>query len=170
MTETSDPPVDPAPPSTVTLSINELHELSRKQLVARSERLGIRVRSEGSLHQLVMDQVRHHAAQGDRVEADGIIELDNQRGTLRWPKFHLRPCPEDVSVPSSLLEPLRLQAGQQLRVSVRGPRQREHGLVAESLVAVEGIPAAEWKPTVDFEKLTALFPDRRILLEVPGSP
>ncbi len=170
MTETSDPPVDPAPPSTVTLSINELHELSRKQLVARSERLGIRVRSEGSLHQLVMDQVRHHVAQGDRVEADGIIELDNQRGTLRWPKFHLRPCPEDVSVPSSLLEPLRLQAGQQLRVSVRGPRQREHGLVAESLVAVEGIPAAEWKPTVDFEKLTALFPDRRILLEVPGSP
>ena len=119
---------------------------------------------------MVMDQIRHHLAQGDRVEAEGIIEFDNnQRAVIRWPKFHFLPCPEDVLVPNVLLAPHRLQAGQLLKVIVRNPEKREHGLVAEAILSIEGVPASEWEPTVDFEKLTALFPDRRILLEAPGS-
>lgn len=171
MTDSPEPPVASPPNSTATISINDLHRLSRKQLAARAEELAIRVRVDGSVHQMVMDQIRHHLTEGDRVEAEGILEFDsNRRGTLRWPQFHFLPCPEDVLVPAALLEPPRLQAGQLLRVLVRDPQRREQGLVAEAILAIEGVPAAEWEPTVDFDKLTALFPDRRILLEAPGSP
>jgi transcription termination factor Rho len=33
---------------------------------------------------------------------------------------------------------------------------------------IEGIPAEEWKSPVEFDKLTAMFPNRRIYLEQPG--
>ncbi len=168
MTASPEPPVTPAR-APATISINELHLLSRKELVARAEELEIRVRTDGSLHHLVMDQVRFHLAQGDRVEAEGIAEIDNQTAILRWPRFHFRACPEDVRLPRALIEPHGIQPGQRLLVTTRAPDRREQGLVAESIIAVETVPVAEWQPTVDFEKLTALFPNRRILLEAPGS-
>jgi transcription termination factor Rho len=36
------------------------------------------------------------------------------------------------------------------------------------LEKIEGIPAADWKVPVEFDKLTAMFPNRRIFLEQPG--
>lgn len=169
MTESPAPPVAPAHVP-VTISINDLHLLSRKELLNRAAQLEIRTRTDGSLHQLVMDQVRFHLAQGDRVEAEGIVEGEDQRFMLRWPRFHFKAGPEDVLLPNALLQPHGIQPGQKLLVNTRPPERREQGLVAESILAVEDVPLADWQPTVNFEKMTALFPNRRILLEVPGSP
>ncbi len=168
MTDSPEPPVAPTR-APATISINDLHRFSRKELVARAEELEIRVRTDGSLHHLVMDQVRFHLSQGDRVEAEGIVESENDRSILRWPQFHFRACPEDVLLPNKLLEPHGVRPGQKLRVATRSPERRESGLVAEAILEIEDVHVAEWEPTVDFEKLTALFPNRRILLEVPGS-
>jgi transcription termination factor Rho len=42
--------------------------------------------------------------------------------------------------------------------------------VAGALIKIEGIPVAGWKPPLEFEKLTPLFPNRRIFLETPTNP
>jgi transcription termination factor Rho len=44
----------------------------------------------------------------------------------------------------------------------------ERRLGISSLTAIEGIPVNEWKSPLDFDKLTAMFPNRRIYLEQPG--
>jgi transcription termination factor Rho len=54
-----------------------------------------------------------------------------------------------------------------LEVTVRLPRDREHGLVVKDIISIEGIPVAEWKPPLEFDKLTPLFPNHRVLLETP---
>ncbi len=152
----------------MVVSLNALQALSRAALAARAAEFSIRLRPDGGIHHLVLDQVRFHLNRGDIVTAAGIFDLDNNRGLLRWEKFSFRPCPEDVAVPPNLVRERSLRPGLRIEGPIRLPQHREHGLVLDSITAIEGTPAAEWVTPVDYEKLTPLFPNRRIFLETPG--
>ena len=89
---------------------------------------------------------------------------------IRWTAFDLRPGPEDIFVPVAMMRQFGLQPGLMLDFIIRLPKDRERGLVVGELQTIEGIPVADWKPPVEFEKLTPLFPNRRILLETPVNP
>ncbi len=152
-----------------TISLNTLHALGRNALIERAHTLGIRIRQEGSLHHLVLDQARYHLATGDAVEASGILELDGNRACLRWAEHSLRPGPDDIAVPPALIRDHGLRSGLKVKAAIRLPQQREQGLVLDHVISIEDIPIASWAPVPDFEKLTPLFPNRRLLLETPGA-
>jgi len=158
----SAPPAELPP---LEVSLNALQSLGRAALTARAQEFGVRLRPEGSRHHLVLDQVRFHLQRGDIVTAEGIFDLDNSRGVLRWEKFSFRPCPEDVSVPHPLIRDHQLRTGLKIAGPLRLPQSREQGLILSSVATIEGKPAAEWTTPTDFEKLTAMFPNRRIFLE-----
>ena len=160
----------PAERPPLEVSLTELQSLSRAALAARAQEFAIRLRSDGSIHHLVLDQVRFHLQRGDVVTAEGIFDLDGNRGILRFEKFSFRACPEEVTVPPSVLKQHTLRVGLKARGRLRLPPPREQGLVLESALAIEGRPAADWVTPTDFDKLTAMFPDRRIFLETPGHP
>ncbi|HVE16544.1 MAG TPA: transcription termination factor Rho [Chthoniobacterales bacterium] len=160
----------PAPREPIVVSLNFLQSLSRSDLAARAKEFTIRLRTDGSLHHLVVDQVRFHLQRGDTVTADGVFDIDGNRGLLRWEKFSFRSCPEDVSVPQAIVKQHNLRVGLKIRGRLRLPQHREQGLVLESALEIEGKPASEWVTPTDFDKLTAMFPDRRIFLETPGHP
>jgi len=175
------PPLEPVLPETPAVpaeparepqivSLNALQSLGRAGLAARAEELGVRLRPDGTIHHLVLDQVRFHLQRGDIVTADGIFDVDNNRGILRWEKFSFRTCPEDVSVPQPFVKEHDLRPGLKIHGRLRLPQPREQGLVLESIVSIEGKPAAGWVTPTDFDKLTAMFPNRRIFLETPGHP
>ena len=152
------------------LLLNDLHRLSLEKLAARGAELGMRMRVESSRHHMVLDQARFHLGQGGVVLATGFLELTADHGMLRWPAFSLKPGPDDVHVPASLLRPLDLRPGVMLRCALRLPQERERGLVAESILEIEGIAASHWETPQDFDKLTPLFPNRRIFLEAAQDP
>ncbi len=162
----------PPAPSTIqpALALNDLQQFSLEKLAARSNALGMRLRNETSRHHMVLDQARFHLAQGGAVFATGFLELTADHGVLRWPAFSLKPGPDDVTVPASLIRPLELRPGLMLRCVLRLPQERERGLVAGSILEVEGIAADQWQPSADFDKLTPLFPNRRIFLEAVDDP
>jgi transcription termination factor Rho len=168
VTPDSPPAAAPAARAPVEVSLNFLQSLSRAALADRARDLAIRLRPEGSIHHLVLDQVRFHLNLGDTVTATGILHIENNRGMLRWEKFSFRSCPEDVFVPPNLIREKNLRTGVKLHGRLRLPQQREQGLVLDTLISVEGKPADEWVTPTDFDKLTPLFPNRRILLETPG--
>ncbi len=152
-----------------SISLNELQTFGRTRLLERAKDLGIRTRVEGSIHHLVLDQARFHLANKDSLIAEGVLEMEGQRGMLRWPAFNFKPGPEDAQVPAALIHQYQLQGGLKLKGHLRGPQPKEHGLVLDRIDFIEGIPAADWSSPVDFEKLTPLFPNRRILLETNSS-
>ena len=162
----------PPPPAhePLTVSLNDLQALNRTALGDRAREFAIRLRPDGSLHHLVLDQARFHLHRGDILTAAGIFDLDNNRGVLRWDKFSFRACPEDVSVPQHFVKQHGLRPGLKIHGRLRLPQQREQGLVLDSILTIEGKPAREWITPTDFEKLTAMFPNRRIFLETPGHP
>jgi transcription termination factor Rho len=168
MTETVENP--PSASAIARLDLSDLQRLSLDKLASRGAELGMRMRAEASRHHMILDQARFHLSQGGEVVATGFLELAADHGILRWPAFSLKPGPEDVHVPGSLLRPLDLRPGLMLRCRLRLPQERERGLVAESIVDIEGIPAAQWETPPEFDKLTPLFPNRRIFLEEAQDP
>lgn len=170
MPDTVEQPATPVAPAKETFSINALHKLTIKELSARALQLGLRLRVEASRHHMVLDQVRVHLTQGHDVEATGFLEMNGDQGTLRWPAFSLRPGPDDVYIPATLLRSYKLQSGLMVKCMLRLPRDKERGLVAASVVEIENIPVAQWQTPVDFDKLTPLFPNRRIFLEAAVNP
>ncbi|MCX7869129.1 MAG: transcription termination factor Rho, partial [Terrimicrobiaceae bacterium] len=159
-------PEAPAPPFEIA-DLNTLQSLPYDDLLTMARGLGLRVRTESSRHYLTLDILRHQLACGGRAVATGFLEKSGDSGVLRWPRFGLKPLPEDVGVGAALLQPLGLDPGWMLRCSLR-LTGNERSLTASEILDIEGVPAAQWKPLTPFDKLTPLFPNRRIFLEVPG--
>ncbi len=152
------------------LVLNDLQRLPLADLLVRAGEVGVRVRPDSTRHHLVLDQARRQLELGGRLTGHGILERTGESGVIRWAAFDLKPGPEDVYVPPGLIRRSGLQAGLGLEFVIRLPRDRERGLVLDELVSVEGIPIAEWVVPTEFDKLTPLFPDRRIFLETPTDP
>ncbi len=152
------------------LSLNELQKLPLDQLLARAHETGVRVRPDSTRHHLILDQARRQLSLGGVLTGTGLLERIGDSGTLRWAAFDLRPGPEDVSVPSAMLRQHGLQSGLMLHCSIRLPRDRERGLMVDQVLDIEGIPVADWVQPTEFDKLTPLFPNRRIFLETPLNP
>jgi len=145
--------------------INDLQKLHLKDLVERTQACGLRLRMEFTRRHLVLDLIRNQISKGGVATGTGLLEKNQESGTLRWPAFDLRAGPEDVFVPLQLMRKYALHPGLMITCKVRLPQGRETGLVAEEILFIEGIASAEWKTPLEFDKLTPLFPNRRVFLE-----
>ena len=157
------------PPAIVPESIvmNELQKLPLTALIERSVSAGLRIRTDLTRRHLVVDQVRHSLQNGGVVTATGLLERAQEGSNLRFAAYDLRPGVDDLLVPHALIKKYSLQSGLMLQVKVRLPRDREHGLVVDEILSIEDIPSSEWQPPLEFDKLTPLFPNRRVFLETP---
>ena len=169
--------VDPAMPpenepaqALAPLALDSIQKLPFQELIRLNEEAGLRIRTDCTRRHLVLDQARQRLYAGGRVTGTGLLERSQDFWNLRWAAYDLRPGPDDVFVPYGLIKKLSLQPGVMVEAKLRLPRDREQGLVAEEILSIEGIPVAEWKPPVEFDKLTPLFPNRRVFLETPVDP
>ncbi|MFM8365432.1 MAG: transcription termination factor Rho [Verrucomicrobiota bacterium] len=152
------------------LFLNEIQSLPLHELIELVRQCGLRLRSDFTRRHLVVDLARQRLYAGGRVTGTGLLERSQDQWNLRWTAYDLRPGPDDVFVPYPLIKKSQLQPGVMLEVSLRLPRDREQGLVVDEILSIESIPAAEWTPPLEFDKLTPLFPNRRVFLETPVDP
>lgn len=162
-------PAAPAPPSVPKeLWIDELNAAPFNALLERAEALNVRVNPEKTRHHIVFDLLRAHSQLGSTLFADGVLEMSNNGNTgfLRWSRFNFKTLPQDVLVPAHFINQFALRNGNRFTCRLRLPRDnRERNLVVDEILTIEEIPAAEWKETTEFERLTAMHPTERIVLE-----
>jgi len=172
MVETAMPPSEAVPEKETPqpLFLNDIQRLPLHELIDLVRQSGLRLRSDFTRRHLVLDLARQRLHAKGRVTATGLLERSQDQWNLRWTAYDLRPGPDDVFVPYPLIKKSQLQPGVMLEVSLRLPRDREQGLVVDEILAIESIPAAEWTPPLEFDKLTPLFPNRRVFLETPADP
>ena len=152
------------------LWVDELNAAPLNELLARAAAVQLRPNADKTRHHIVFDLLRAYAALGTELFADGILEPSPQGGGfLRWPRYSFRSLPQDVFVPVQVERQFGLRAGNRLSARIRTPRDREKFMAIDEVVSIEGIPVAEWKPTKEFELLTATHPRERIVLENPKS-
>ena len=163
-----DQPQEEAPPPPVCL--HDLHRIPLADLVAQADALGLRIRTDVSRRHLALDIVRETLRRGGEARLTDLLEMDGDCGFLRAPAFSLRPGRDDPLVPREMIRSLKLQPGLLLTVLLGSPNGRERGLVVSEILAIESIPLPEWTEPTDFDKLTPLFPDKRLFLESPQDP
>ena len=157
-------PMPAALPQQVT--VDEVQCFSHGDLIDRLEAIGVRVNPERTRHQLIFDLLKGYASKGVTLIADGILDCPGDgQGLLRWPRFSFLNCPENIAVPGAIIKKFGLQSGNRLKVKARLPRDREKSLMVEEVISIEGIPAESWSVPKNFEHLTAMFPNQRIILE-----
>ena len=149
-----------------TLELERLHGLKHPDLLDLAREFSLRVSHERTRHQLVFDLLKAYAARGVTLVAEGMVEISNESyGFLRWELYNFVPCPEDVYVSANLLKRHGLRPGHKVRGVLRAPRDKEKFMALEQVLSIEGIPLDRWIEPKHFDQSTALFPDRRILLE-----
>ena len=150
------------------IDINAFQSRSLPELYQLGEDLHLRVNSR-TKHQLVFDLLSYYSRGGSRMEAVGCLEFtQDNTALLRFESENFRAQPDDICVPGFLVRQYDLRRGNKLKVSVRGPREREKYLMTEEIISIEGIPAADFRQGPAFDLLTPLFPKERILLENPA--
>jgi transcription termination factor Rho len=159
-------PVEPPVPVPARLWIDELHREPLAQLIERAAALRFRINPDKTRHHIVFDLLRAYAQRGTELYADGVLELSPQgSGFLRWPRYNFRSLPQDVYVPAQVERQYFLRNGNRVSAKIRPPRDREKFMTIERVLHIEDIPAESWTETIEFDRLTALHPTERIILE-----
>ena len=144
----------------------ELQAMPIAGLFELARALNLRHAPDRTRHQITFDILKFYAANGTPVFTDGILEMSAENhGFLRSPLFNFKPGPDDVHVPQQFIKNHFLRNGHRVAARIRAPRDREKFMTVEEVVAIEGIPAGEWTSPKDFESLTPMFPNERIILE-----
>ena len=165
-TATTTPSAPPEAPVPAQLWIDELHRETLAQLLERAEAMRFRINPEKTRHHLVFDLLRAYAQRGTELFADGILELAPQgSGFLRWPRYNFRSLPQDVYVSSHIERQFFLRNGNRLSARIRPPRDREKFMTIDRVLHIEDIAVESWTETTEFDRLTALHPTERIILE-----
>ncbi|TLD71569.1 transcription termination factor Rho [Phragmitibacter flavus] len=166
--EMGEPEPKVKPPFPEMSSVNELQTRSLGSLQVLAAELGWRVNGSRTKHQLICELLSWMLQHGTSIEAEGFVELQQDTfGLLRYPAYNFTPLPEDVFIPVFAIKKFQIRAGQKVKVTLKTPREKEKFLAMDRILEIEGVPADDWQPTADFEKLTATFPSQRLILETP---
>ena len=166
--DTKEKPENEEPPVEVPefVDLNEFQLLPLAELHQRAQDVGLRVAGIRSKHQLVFEILCFYARNGTRIEAEGFIDFNGDSyGFLRWPQLSFASNIDDVYVAANFIRNLDLKPGNLVRAVVRAPKDREKFLSVEEVLSVEGKQTSEWEAPVPFDRLTALFPKERLILE-----
>jgi transcription termination factor Rho len=126
----------------------------------------LRVHPGRTRHQHILDLIRAALGLGISVTAKGFFDqVADSFGVLRWPRLNFLSVPEDVGVPRALTQKFHFRLGQEIKGTLRLPRDREKLLMLDEVTAIEGVPPEQWQESTPFDNLTPLYPDGRIMLE-----
>ena len=100
---------------------------------------------------------------------EGILDiLPEGYGFLRCNGY--KPSENDVYVPAGAIKKFRMRKGDLVEGPIRSPRAKEKYPALVEPKTVNGADPELLARRVDFNKLTPLFPDERLKLEVEGEP
>ena len=152
-----------------TIDINAFRLKPLAELLAMAEAVPARISAGVPKTQLIFELLSFYANEGAVLIGEGILEQAKENyAMLRDPARSFRTSPDDLYINGHLLRDHGLRAGHRVKVRIRAPRDRDKYLSAVEILEIEGVPAADFKVPKDFDKLTPLFPDRRIVMEGEG--
>jgi len=161
--------VQEAAPVPQTIDINAFRLKPLAELLAMAEAVPARISAGVPKTQLIFELLSFYANEGATLIGEGILEQAKENyAMLRDPARSFRTSPDDLYINGHLLRDHGLRPGHRVKVRIRAPRDRDKYLSAVDILEIEGVAAADFKVPKDFDKLTPLFPDRRIVMEGEG--
>ncbi len=140
------------------MTVSELQEIAKEENI--EEFAGLKKQD------LIFQIIKTRIQQNGLMYGEGVLEiLPDGFGFLRSPEYNYLPCPDDIYISPSQIRRFGLRTGHIVAGQIRPPKESERYF---ALLRVEAInlqdPEAVTEKT-NFEDLTPLHPERRIILE-----
>jgi len=129
----------------------------------------LELQNAGSLpyRELLYKVIQAHASRNGSVIAEGVLErLNDGYGFLRAPEASYLPGPDDIYVSPSQIRRFALQTGDTVRGQIRPPKAGERYFALGRVDTVNGGSPEASRGRLAFDRLTPLYPNARIRIEV----
>ena len=173
-TQTSDTPQNdleqniPAPPvqGQITM-IADLQRMNMDQLNVVAKEMGLKHLGSLAKSQMVFEIVRAKAEHPTEIlVGEGVLEvLPDGFGFLRSPNYNYLPSAEDIYVSPAQIRRFDLKKGDTVYGTIRSPKEKEKYFALLKVDKINNRPPEEARERILFENLTALYPQKRLVME-----
>jgi transcription termination factor Rho len=147
-----------------------LHDLKRKapaELLSIAEELEIENASMLRKQDMMFAILKELAEQEVPITGDGVLEvLQDGFGFLRSPESNYLPGPDDIYVSPSQVRRFGLRTGDTVEGTIRSPKDGERYFALLKVNKVNFDDPENVRHRINFDNLTPLYPDEKLLLEV----
>ncbi len=141
------------------MTIAELHELARREGI--QEYTGLK---KGDLIFKILKEKVH---KDGMMYGEGVLEiLPDGFGFLRSPRYSYYPCPDDIYVSPSQIRRFGMRTGTVVSGQIRPPKENERYFALLRVDAINYEPPEKLADKVNFDELTPLYPEARLIMEV----
>ncbi len=141
-----------------TMDVHKLHEIAKEEGI--TDYIGLKKQD------LIFQILRARIRQNGLMYGEGVLEiLPDGFGFLRSPEYNYLPCPDDIYISPSQIRRFGLRNGHVVQGQIRPPKESERYFALLRVEAINGEDPERITDTSNFEDLTPLHPNRRLMLE-----
>ncbi len=154
------------PPGEI-IKIAEIQRMNIDQLNAFSKKIGLKHLGSLTKSQMVFEIVKALSENpAEILYGEGVLEiLPDGFGFLRSPNYNYLPSAEDIYVSPAQIRRFDLKKGDTLSGTIRPPKDKEKYFALLKVDKINGKPPEKARERILFENLTALYPNKRIVME-----
>ncbi|MBF0627181.1 MAG: transcription termination factor Rho [Magnetococcales bacterium] len=105
-----------------------------------------------------------------QIYAEGVLEvLQDGFGFLRAPDTNYLPGPDDIYVSPSQIRRFGLRTGDVVEGQIRSPKESERYFALLRVEKINYEDPIKARNKINFDNLTPLYPDERLVMELPDS-
>jgi transcription termination factor Rho len=149
------------------MNLQELKLKKPAELIIEAEKLGIENPSTLRKQEILFAILKKLAEKNEQITATGVLEvLQDGFGFLRAIESNYLPGPDDIYVSPSQIRRFGLRTGDSVEGEIRGPKDAERYFALLKVNKINFDEPEQGKNKIAFDKLTPLYPNERIRLEV----
>lgn len=149
------------------MNLKELKLKPPAELLSFAEGLGIENASSLRKQDMMFAILKKMADDGTAIYGDGVLEvLQDGFGFLRSPEANYLPGPDDIYVSPSQVRRFGLRTGDTVEGEIRSPKEGERYFALLKLNTINFEDPAAVKHRINFDNLTPLYPDERLVMEI----
>ncbi|PLX29337.1 MAG: transcription termination factor Rho [Alphaproteobacteria bacterium] len=149
------------------MQLRDLKQKSPEELVKLCEERGVESASTLKKQDLIFYFLKKLAEQDNPIVADGVVEvLSDGFGFLRSPDANYYPGPDDLYVSPSQIRRFNLRTGDVVEGPIRAPKEGERYFALAKVTKVNFEPPEKAKHRVNFDNLTPLYPEDKLVLDL----
>lgn len=140
------------------MSVTELHEVAKKEEL--QDFVGLK--KQDLVFKILKDRINRNGL----MYGEGVLEiLPDGFGFLRSPEYNYLPCPDDIYISPSQIRRFGLRNGHTVAGQIRPPKESERYFALLRVEAINMEAPDMVAEKTNFEDLTVLHPDERLILE-----
>src|SRR5687768_15995549 len=140
------------------MDVHVLHEIARAENI--EDYIGLKKQD------LIFQILRARIRQNGLMYGEGVLEmLPDGFDVLRSPEYNYLPCPDDIYISPTQIRRLGLRNGHTVQGQIRPPKESVRYFALLRVEAINGEDPEKITDTGNFEDLTPLHPNGRLVLE-----